>query len=43
MSLGRALRRWRARRQYARLDKTWQKLIAFIGEDPESLIERGLL
>ena len=32
--------RWRRRRAFARLSPAWQKLIRFIGDDPESLEER---
>jgi len=37
------IRRWKCRRDFSRLDEDHQKIITYIGDDPESLIKRGKL
>ncbi|HET8550919.1 MAG TPA: hypothetical protein VFM97_00400 [Gammaproteobacteria bacterium] len=39
----RMFRRWRCRRHFARLSPANKAIVRFVGDDPDSLIERGKL
>ncbi|HET7674623.1 MAG TPA: hypothetical protein VFL54_03780 [Gammaproteobacteria bacterium] len=39
----RAFRRWRCRRAFARLSEANKAVVRLVGDDPDSLIDRGKL